>query len=79
MRILADDLDRPLDRVTLLLTREEAKELLDSLKPLIMDPSQHHNHVSDSDFKKEVTIAVYTPDNLKQFDARSLRLIESDT
>ena len=76
MRILDEGSDRALVSVLIMLTPDEAKELLDSLMGLAPENGDHI-HVSDEDFTREITIAVYTPENLQFFNNRVKRLIES--
>ena len=77
MRILDQDNDRKLDRVTLYLTLAEAQELRDSLEAVIQQPRGNHAHIPDSAFDKEITVCIYD-EALAGFDERSRRLIEHD-
>jgi len=52
--------------------------MLGYLEQLLAEPDQHHAHLDDEDFTREVTLAVYTDQNLSEFDARSRDLIEKD-
>jgi len=78
MRLLDQDNDKPLARVMLYLTRNEGLELLRDLERLLNKPSDHHSHIDSDDWSKEVTIAIYDPNNLRGFDERSKRLILED-
>ncbi|MCE7958546.1 MAG: hypothetical protein DYH06_11510 [Acidobacteria bacterium ACB2] len=64
--------------MTLLLTSEEAGKLRDFLDDLIHRPGGGHAHVADSDFVKEITVAIYGTD-LSGFDERTKSLIECDS
>jgi hypothetical protein len=76
MRILHADDVTVLTSVLIMLTPDEAAELADGLRGL--DPKTgDHIHVSDETFTREITIAVYTPENLKFFAERIRRLIET--
>ena len=77
MRILDQKNDIPLKRVLILLTPEEAKELSDTLKQLLVQPDQHF-HVPDADFEREITLAIYTPSNLQSLRERIQLLVEQD-
>lgn len=71
-----------LHNVMLFLTTAEAAELKDSLESLLNGPADLHHHVSSSDFSKELTVCVYSPDDpgaLAHFDDRSKRIILTDT
>ncbi len=60
--------DRLLTDVTLCLTLSEARELAESLADLIAHPEHHHCHImADQGTEPELTLAVYTPDNLHLF------------
>jgi len=78
MRILDETRDNSVDRATLLLTRSEAQELLDSLKSLIADGKGQHAHVPSEDYKKEISIAIYEPGNPEGFNQRCQRLIQDN-
>jgi hypothetical protein len=56
MRITDSD-EKPLDRVYLALTDNEARELRDALDDLLKtDEAGWHGHVSSSDYDREVTV-----------------------
>jgi len=78
MRIMDGDSMAALEKVTLLLTPEEARELADAARDLVSKPEVHHHHVPDAEFRREITLAVYTPENLNTFDAETKRVLESD-
>ena len=77
MRIYDPKTKRVLENVTLFLTPEEAGELGQSALDLAKSPKKHHHHVSDAEFKREITIAVYTPENIAGFDAEARRIIDA--
>ncbi|MFO7908040.1 MAG: hypothetical protein ACQESR_22225 [Planctomycetota bacterium] len=62
------------NEVLLCLTPSEAKELSDTAGYLALHPENHHAHVSSSDYRTEITVAVYTRENLHEFseDLREL-------
>jgi hypothetical protein len=77
MRILDETTGQPLKSVLLMLTPFEAHELLCKLQQI--DPViGEHFHVNDENYTKEVTIAVYTPENLHFFSDRVRLLIETE-
>jgi hypothetical protein len=78
VRIYDAKAKKQLGQITLYLTPDEAAELADTARGLAKDPAQHHGHVSSADYSREVTIAVYTPDNLSQFDAESRNILADD-
>ena len=82
MRILNESNDEALTSVLIMLTPEEAQELSDTLKLLrpADGKSDHvdHIHVNDQDFARGITLAIYTPENLKFFHERIRRLVETE-
>jgi len=77
MRILDEDRDQAIERVTVFLTRSEAGEMRDMLNALLSGDVDQHVHVSDSDFRREVTLAIYSEDDLSHFSERARRIIET--
>jgi len=79
MRLLNQDTDESIENLLILLTPEEAMELKDDLEQLMSQGiSQNHAHLSDSDFQREITIAIYRSDNYHHFDERIKRLISEE-
>ena len=76
MRILDESNDRPLTSVLILLTSDELRELLDSLKT-VTPAKGNHVHVNDKEFTRRITVAIYTPENLGFFHERVRRLVET--
>ena len=66
---------RLLTEVTLFLSPAEMRNLGDSARRLAEDPHRHHDHVSDAALRQEITLAVYTRQNLDQFDEESRGVI----
>jgi len=78
MRLLDEDRDTKLDRVTIYLTRPEAEELMSDLRMALANPKGHHAHISSEDFQKEITVCIYDNNLLGDFNERSKRLIKDD-
>lgn len=79
MRIYNADTDKKANKVTIYLTLNEAQEMRDSLEALLNDTKRfRHEHIPDQDFKREITICVYTEDDLSGLDERSKKLILQD-
>ena len=79
MRIYNVDSDDKVNKVILYLTPDEAKEMKDALEAILSNSKKHHHeHIPDSDFKKEITVCIYREDNLSSFDERSRKLILDD-
>jgi hypothetical protein len=78
MRIYDVKHKRVLREVTLYLTPDEAGRLAAAAADLAKSSRNHHQHVNDDDLASEVTIAVYTAENLDQFDSESRRILTGD-
>ena len=78
MKIYNPDSKRTLDNVTLYLTPEEAADLGFSATDLSEHPEKHHHHINNSTFQKEITVSVYTDENINSFDEESKRIIQSE-
>ncbi|MEO6696242.1 MAG: hypothetical protein ABIY50_11690 [Ignavibacteria bacterium] len=82
MRIYNRESDKTFDNIEIFFTPEEAAEVMNKLKWLIDHPSDIDADI-DSDevdgvYQKELTVSVYTKENLKYFDSRSRKVIEED-
>ena len=79
MRILNEDSNKSIKNALLLLTVQEASELRDDLERLISQKIfNDHSHINDSDYEHELTIALYNPDNIEEFNERTKKLISHD-
>ncbi|MBN1536943.1 MAG: hypothetical protein JW908_09450 [Anaerolineales bacterium] len=77
MRILNQDSGKTIKSVLIMLTPSEAHELSGKLRcinPEIGD----HIHVNDENFTHELTLSIYTPDNLDIFVRKIREIIEED-
>jgi hypothetical protein len=77
MRIYDPSMKQVLRKVTLFVTPEEAAELGQSALELASHPENHHHHVPDAEYQREITVAVYTPATLAEFDAESQNIINA--
>ncbi len=75
MKIYDPDTKRTLNNIILFLTEEEAAELGFSATDLFEHPEKQHHHINDANYKNEITISVYTEDNIDLFDEESKRVI----
>ncbi len=75
MRIYDSDHDCTTDNAVLYLTLSEAEELSGDLTALLLKPKGNHAHINSSDFQQEVTVCVYDPSDLSEFDDRSVAII----
>ncbi|MFC2093369.1 hypothetical protein ACFLSV_05660 [Bacteroidota bacterium] len=82
MRILQRDTNQVFDNIEIFLTLEEADNLRAHVEGLIDQPEYGHIHVLGDEINgvvmKELTVAVYTKDNLNEFDDKSKKLILED-
>ncbi len=77
MKIIGNN-NQVLDAITLCLTPTEAKELAHSAADLAEHPEKHHHHVSSADYQVEITVAVYTVDNIADFSEDLQRILKVD-
>lgn len=76
MRIL-DKSGKSLNSILLMLTPEEAEELIGDLESL--DPAVgNHSHINDINYTREITVAIYTPENLRFFSQDVRKAIETE-
>ena len=76
--IIYDDINqKELMHAILLLTPKEARELLGALEQLTTKPGDHY-HLNNEAYSKEITIALYTPDNRKSFAKIFQEMIEDE-
>jgi hypothetical protein len=66
MRIIDQRRDEQLDGITIMLTPAEAAELASKIKNLAVATGDHA-HVFDAEYRRELVVAVYTPENLHLF------------
>lgn len=78
MRILDEQRDCSVARVTILLTRAEAEELRDALESVLANWRGNHAHVPSEDWQKEITVALYDVNTIDTFHERYQRLILED-
>ena len=74
MHILDKDKNELIDTLLLMLTPEEAKELSDLINSI--NPNNgDHIHVNNNDCTKEITVLIYTQDNLSYFNDDVTKII----
>lgn len=77
MRIIDEENNKTIKSILIMLTPSEATELASKLKalnPVIGD----HLHVNDLEYQREITVAVYTDQNLRFFTEEVNRIIKED-
>jgi hypothetical protein len=77
MRILNYAEGAPLDNICVYLTSAEATQMIEYLEQLLAEPDQHHFHLNDDEYQREIRLTVYDPAHLNQYDARSKKLIQA--
>jgi hypothetical protein len=78
MRIYDSSSKRVLTEIALFLTPSEMRELADTADQLANHPGMHHGHINDRAFAQDILVAVYTADNLSQFDEESRQVIGNE-
>ncbi len=74
MRILNEEDGNQIKSVLVMLTPSEAYELASSIDSL--DPKAGgHIHVNDNEYKRQITVLIYTPDNQNYFSEKIRRII----
>jgi len=75
MRIYDKQGKKVLNNILLMLTEEEVRELIDSLESLGVH--KDHVHIDDEDYKRQVTIGIYSPQNIHEFNQEIIELIKN--
>jgi hypothetical protein len=78
MRILDDKTNKAINSVSIFLTEIEAKYLIGYLEQLVYEKRGDHSHLSSEDYKKEITICLYSLETLDKFHPRIQKLIMQD-
>ena len=78
MHILDKKKDEKIDHLIIYLTKEEAKETVDSILDLLKSQEKHHVHVSSQDYQKEITYIIYDTQDINNYDERTKKLILED-
>ncbi len=79
MYILDDESNKKLNCITIILTKSEIQQMLGYAKQLLENfPSSDHYHLSSEDYQKEITICMYDPKNIGNFNPRIQKLIRED-
>ena len=76
MRIYDEENEKTLTSILIMLTPSEVRELLGKLKSL--DVTNDHIHIDDEQYKREITVGIYTPQNIQNFSAKVIKLIQQD-
>jgi hypothetical protein len=76
MRIYDKKKKEPLTNILIMLTKEELRDFIDALHSL--EANNDHVHIEDTVYKRQITIGVYSPQNLQGFSPEVVRLIQED-
>jgi hypothetical protein len=77
MRIIDEENKRTLSSILIMLTPDEVFELVGMLKAL--DPIKNdHAHLNDINYKREVTVGIYTKENLHLFKEEIRKILSED-
>mgnify|MGYP001769653297 CR=1 FL=1 len=76
MRIYDPKNKRSLRKILIMLTPYEVRELMGTLESLNL--TNDHIHIPDDQYKRELTIGLYTPENIQNFSDEVIRLIQAD-
>lgn len=77
MRIVNQDNGKIIKSVLILLTPSEAHELTGKLRCINSEVGDHI-HVNDENFTRELTLTIYTPQNLDKFAKIIREIVEND-
>jgi hypothetical protein len=76
MRIIDTNGNRAVSSVLIMLTPNEASELVDKIKGI--NPGLgDHVHINDIDYKREITIAIYTDENRSHFSEEVRNILDA--
>jgi hypothetical protein len=78
MKIYDCENKRIVTDVCLYLTPKEAENMSTVAHNLSKHPESQHTHITNDDSSVEITIAVYTEQNLNQFDKESIAIIKGN-
>jgi hypothetical protein len=76
MRIFDPKNKRALKKILIMLTPFEAQELMGTLESL--NETNDHIHINDDQFMREITVGLYTQENLQNFSDEVIRLLQED-
>lgn len=77
MRIYDEDKDKAIENISIFLTIEEAKEMIDTLEGLLIEGKKTatHSHLNDDNFEHEITVTIYDQKKLDGLHERIKKLI----
>ena len=63
-------------KILIMLTPSEVQELMGTLKSLNI--TNDHIHITDDQFKREITVGLYTSQNINNFSDEVIHLLQED-
>ena len=76
MRIYDPQTKKALRKILLMLTPSEIQELRGTLESLSV--TNDHIHLDDEMYKREITVGLYTSQNIQNFSSEVIKLIQQD-
>jgi hypothetical protein len=77
MRIIDEKSKKTITSITIMLTPVEASELIGKIGKIDVN-SGDHIHVNDREYKREITIAIYTNDNQQYFSKEIIEILNAN-
>lgn len=76
MRFLNQENGQSMNDILVLMTYQEACEIRDDLERLILSNKLNdHSHISDAEYKHELTLSIYSENNLDGYQENIKKLI----
>lgn len=76
MRFLNQENGQSMNDILLLMTYQEACEIRDDLEKLILSKKVNdHSHISDAEYRHELTLSIYDEKNLEGYQDNIKKLI----
>jgi hypothetical protein len=67
MRLFTDNSHTETNDLTLVLTKDEIREFVGYLEQLLQ--GEHHCHLPDGEYKREITMCMYDPSRIDEYDS----------
>ena len=68
---------RKLNNISLLLTVDEAKELIDGVSQLLTADNLHHVHISSSDYQTEIDVSIPEKNSMEAYHPDIRKIIDN--
>jgi hypothetical protein len=77
MRIIDEKNKKTITSITIMLTPAEASELIGKMEKIVVN-SGDHIHVNDREYKREITVAIYTNENQQYFSKEIIEILNEN-